>query len=1214
MFTVVLTSYGQTQVSSTVIIDGIILLLDQITDFTTLSDISSYTITLDEEACGNLKNNIGNVLIQDLSNNEYQVKTILFYKNDSGKKILGGYSQATPLIQKTSQILNLLMSFDFSVFTNGFLFSLIQAGNGIASHNTDGLIHIEDPNISSDNTYSVYNKAQIDELLQDKQTALSAGNGISLSDNIVKTTGIPFGIVDSTSTSTVYTVTVPGIYKLEDGVCCLVKNGVVTSASGFTLNVNGLGAKPCYSNMAAATRETTIFNANYTMLFVYDSTRVEDGAWICYRGYYTDANSVGYQIRGNTHTLPTTGKFVRYRLLFTSADGTKFVPSNLSTSTNAIAKRDVNQTAIDPFGEIVYYSTTAAVDVDASPGATYLWTQYAVTLGYSFNRTGAALVLTFPAPLYIRCAPQSNGSAIIDADNPYVQTLPNTNDGKIYIFLGIATSATAIELLNNHPVYYHDGTGIRLWNGEATADLSGYVPTSRTINSKALSSDVTLTLDDVADGTNRIIPSLANTVASAQYNSTTGNIEFYNSSGTKLNTDISAEPFTKDGLIDSISVITQQDASGIKSITLDAWTDKMSTIKVVKDATGLGLPESKAIVESTLPAVIYTGSDADTVYTTGILGNASYNPAYHTFTYHSGIIDVKKLKFQYNTDANKQDVIISTSDLCSDYVTLNTSQIITGAKVFSTDILPETTLVTNLGSTQKRWHYVYTNILHASGNITASSFVKANGTSLQFLKADGSVDSNTYLTSASLSDYVTTNTAQTITSDKTMFVDTDSLSSNAAKLYFGGSNTFIGGELNVVSDINKFKLHIDSDDSIKFRAVEYTFTNLASIDSTESNSVITLSSNATSDGNTITKTQSLISNADIITFGKLNGSSLELSDHDITIGANTENIIPNGTSSLGSSSNQFVDVYASEFHGDLDGRLSTSRKINNVLFDGSTDISSFGTCTTGASSQVKVATLSNYSLVDGTIVVIKFTYTNTATNPYLNINSTGAKRIYFGGYAAGTDTATSWMASEYVVFIYNGGYDRYYIIGKMLGGLSAGLDTLGRVIATSYTRAITATDCRGTTGAATPTTIPAWNTTPNTLAVRASASEDLLSASGLGSIIAGTLRGFGVSGFYSSASAIMDDSVRNAESNPIGTVRLLGWERSPGTSAKAWGDPISDGVLHAVDLVLGSNGVQYDYYSSGAAVSGTWVTLSVVAGVQLNESNKVFVIIATRVM
>jgi len=40
-----------------------------------------------------------------------------------------------------------------------------------------------------------------------------------------------------------------------------------------------------------------------------------------------------------------------------------------------------------------------------------------------------------------------------------------------------------------------------------------------------------------------------------------------------------------------------------------------------------------------------------------------------------------------------------------------------------------------------------------SGTATASSFIKSGGTSSQFLKADGSVDSNTYLTSSSLSTY-----------------------------------------------------------------------------------------------------------------------------------------------------------------------------------------------------------------------------------------------------------------------------------------------------------------------------------------------------------------------------------------------------------------------------------------------------------------------------
>ena len=63
-------------------------------------------------------------------------------------------------------------------------------------------------------------------------------------------------------------------------------------------------------------------------------------------------------------------------------------------------------------------------------------------------------------PVYIKCTPQNNGSAIIDSTTPCVQALPNYNDGKIYIFLGVATSATDVELQMNHPVYYHDGMSV----------------------------------------------------------------------------------------------------------------------------------------------------------------------------------------------------------------------------------------------------------------------------------------------------------------------------------------------------------------------------------------------------------------------------------------------------------------------------------------------------------------------------------------------------------------------------------------------------------------------------------------------------------------------------------------------------------------------------------------------------------------------------------
>ena len=274
-----------------------------------------------------------------------------------------------------------------------------------------------------------------------------------------------YGIVDGTSTNTAFTATIPGITEYVDGLAVMLKNGVVTSAAGFTIDINGLGAKQAYSNMAAATAESTMFNVNYTMLFIYDSTRVAGGGWILYRGYNANDNTIGYQVRTNAYSLPATDAFVRYRLLFTSPDHAHFVPANTSTSTNATGKRDTNQSAIDPFGPIVYYGTTAAVAVDARPAVGSLWQQYGVALGYSFNRTGAALTLTSWKPVYLKCAPQADCSAIIEAETPYVQDLPTTNDGKIYIFLGVAYSATNIELNISHPVYYHDGTSIRLWTG-----------------------------------------------------------------------------------------------------------------------------------------------------------------------------------------------------------------------------------------------------------------------------------------------------------------------------------------------------------------------------------------------------------------------------------------------------------------------------------------------------------------------------------------------------------------------------------------------------------------------------------------------------------------------------------------------------------------------------------------------------------------------------
>lgn len=289
--------------------------------------------------------------------------------------------------------------------------------------------------------------------------AASATSGGSAS----KTEGIPYGQVDSTSTSTKFTATVPGITELKDGTIVLLKNGVVTSAANFTVNINGLGAKGVYSNMAATTRETTLFNINYTLLLIYDEDRVEGGCWINYRGYNSDNNTIGYQLRTNSTVLKTADQSRYYRLFFTSADNTHWVPANTAKDNSATSVKTVNQRKINPFGRIIYYSYTTNMSAESDVGASYCWDQYVFALGYSFNTTGSALTLTTKTPVYIKCTPQSDGSAIIDSTTPYVQALPSTADGKIYILLGVAYSATNVELIPNHPIYYHDGTRVRLY-------------------------------------------------------------------------------------------------------------------------------------------------------------------------------------------------------------------------------------------------------------------------------------------------------------------------------------------------------------------------------------------------------------------------------------------------------------------------------------------------------------------------------------------------------------------------------------------------------------------------------------------------------------------------------------------------------------------------------------------------------------------------------
>jgi hypothetical protein len=98
-------------------------------------------------------------------------------------------------------------------------------------------------------------------------------------------------------------------------------------------------------------------------------------------------------------------------------------------------------------------------------------------------------------------------------------------------------------------------------------------------------------------------------------------------------------------------------------------------------------------------------------------------------------------------------------------------------------------------------------------------------------------------------------------------------------------------------------------------------------------------------------------------------------------------------------------------------KLETSRTIDGMNFNGTANIHHFSECSTAAATAAKVVTLSGFVLASGARITIKFTVTNTAASPTLNVNGTGAKSIMYRGAAI---SAGYLAANRVYEFIYDG--------------------------------------------------------------------------------------------------------------------------------------------------------------------------------------------------
>lgn len=295
-------------------------------------------------------------------------------------------------------------------------------------------------------------------------------------NNQVVTIDIPSGAIISGETPTAggtadKIVTVgDGTYQPQVGDLFAIKFNNGNSVSAVRLNINGSGLKNLRLGTTNVSTTTFTLGAGATALIYFDGTFYQ------ITGSYRTSDSNSYDRMYHNAAKQMGETLYRYKLILEGIDG-KYYPIVTTNQTNAtvIQKTPTNAT-LKIGGNILCYNTTATVVVDEVVTNTY--SELSTTrMVYSFNQNGG---YQLQRPIYLVGIPQASGGYKLDS-NYYTQDLPTTEDGKIYIQLGIVYAQNGLRLQVENPIYEFKDGKVRPYIAEHTH--SGYAPISHSNNS-----------------------------------------------------------------------------------------------------------------------------------------------------------------------------------------------------------------------------------------------------------------------------------------------------------------------------------------------------------------------------------------------------------------------------------------------------------------------------------------------------------------------------------------------------------------------------------------------------------------------------------------------------------------------------------------------------------------------------------------------------------
>lgn len=278
----------------------------------------------------------------------------------------------------------------------------------------------------------------------------------------------------------------------EDGD--ITGNGV-TIANGDRLIINDESASKLDNSSITFGTDTTKYLANNgtwqsipenTSDLTNDSNFVSDANYVHTDNNFTDAleTKLNGIAAGATVDDHKWNDVVLNKTAFTD-DSDYYIPSLLGTSATSAGLLKVNQGAVN---QSIPRRTSDGFIVSKTPTAGDNTTKVATTA-------------------FVKSAVDTAISGVNSFEYEVVQSLPTTNikDHTIYLVPKTGTTGDVYdEYLRISNAWEHIGS--------TDVDLSGYVPTSRTVNGKALSSNISLTASDVgALSSSTVIPSATST-------------------------------------------------------------------------------------------------------------------------------------------------------------------------------------------------------------------------------------------------------------------------------------------------------------------------------------------------------------------------------------------------------------------------------------------------------------------------------------------------------------------------------------------------------------------------------------------------------------------------------------------------------------------------------------------------------------------------------